>query len=516
MKKTKLFLKAVVVIGIALAFVMPGAAMIANRESVDVDKPAYVSLPKILGFEEGWVEQASGFWEPSRGIRYVCAVDENIVWAVGYDGSGAAQTIREFTVTTDGGENWEANAMFGTPDEGDPAMINAVDADHAWVPLHSGDPQGIWATTDGGSTWVQQTTADFNGIGAFPNIVHFWDVNNGWCQGDPVDGYFEMYTTTDGGNNWVRVPSENIPEPLTGEWGTVGYYDVVEDTVWFGTQSGDRIFRSLDRGLHWTVAETPFDLGRYPDVRFKDQLNGLIMDKTAVGVGPLAESSDGGDTWTLIEYTGTCYNADFDYVPGTDNMYVSTGVFTDDPLLQGASYSLDGGHTWTTWPEMEQQQAYGTDWVAGGIGWAGAFNTDEFTGGIWKYTPPPNQAPSAPTIAGEIKGEVGVSYEYSFKSIDPDDDDIAEYTVNWGDNSGEETITGPFASGDFAYASHIWSNQGDYVITAKAKDVNDLEGPEGSLSITMPKSKAVTNTFFQWFLQQFPNSFPILRFVLGL
>ena len=511
-----MFLEAVVVIGIVLAFVMPGAAMITNVEKAEIEKATTFSLPNFLGRNSGWVEQASGFWEPSRGIDYVCAVDENIVWAKNYDGSGAGEIIREFTVTTDGGTTWEADAMFGAPDDGDPAMIFAVDADHAWVPLHSGDPQGIWATTNGGDNWVQQTTAAFSGSGAFPNIVHFWDENNGWCQGDPVDGYYEMYTTTDGGNNWVRVPSENIPAPLSGEYGTIGYYDVVGDTVWFSTQNGDRVFRSLDRGLQWTVAETPFDLGTYPDVRFKDQLNGLIMDKTAEGVGPLAESSDGGDTWTLVDYTGTCYNADFDYVPGTSNMYVSTGVFTSDPLLQGASYSYDGGHTWTTWSEMEGTQMYGTDWVEGRIGWAGAFNVDEFTGGIWKYTPPPNEPPTAPVIDGETSGDVGTPYEYGFTSTDPDGNDIAEYIVNWGDGTGDETITGPFVSGEEATASHTWTTGGDFVITGKAKDTNDAVGPEGTLSVTMPRGIISINTMFLRFLENFPHAFPLLRHLLGL
>jgi len=195
-----------IVIGIALAFVMPGAAMVTERETKESIQPAKFLLQKPLIFDSGWVEQASGFWEASRGIDYVCAVDENIAWAKNYDGSGAGAAVQEFTRTIDGGATWEADAIFGAPDEGDLAMIFGLDADHAWVPIHSGDPQGIWATTDGGDTWTHQTTANYNGVGAFPNIVHFWDENNGWCQGDPVDGYYEMYTTTDGGNNWVRVP----------------------------------------------------------------------------------------------------------------------------------------------------------------------------------------------------------------------------------------------------------------------------------------------------------------------
>ena len=168
--------------------------------------------------------------------------------------------------------------------------------------------------------------------------------------------------------------------------GTVGYYDVVGDTVWFGTQNGGRIFKSTDRGLTWTAAETPFASGAYVDIRFKDDLNGLAMDKN-FEFAELAETSDGGETWTMLTYTGICYGADFDYVPGTDNMYVSTGVNANSPDYMGASYSVDGGQTWTVWDEVSGIQLFGTTWVEGIIGWAGNFNEDEFTGGVYKYTP---------------------------------------------------------------------------------------------------------------------------------
>ncbi len=57
-------------------------------------------------------------------------------------------------------------------------------------------------------------------------------------MGDPIGGYFEIYTTVDGGVTWTRVPQADIPIPYRGEWGVVGYYDVIGDTIWFGTNVG--------------------------------------------------------------------------------------------------------------------------------------------------------------------------------------------------------------------------------------------------------------------------------------
>mgnify|MGYP005841617461 CR=1 FL=1 len=517
MKKIKYLLKAAVILGIVFVFVLPATAMTEKTKPVINKITPYEKLFKLLNLNPGWEEQASGFWEPYRGINYMCAVNENVVWAVGYDGSGSNQPVQEFTRTTNGGTLWQADVIDGAPADGDSAMIFALDDMTAWVPIYtmSGANQGIWKTSDGGNTWVQQTTADFTG--GFPNCVHFWDENVGWCMGDPVGGYYEIYTTTDGGNNWVRVPSSNIPAPSSSiEYGVVGYYDVVGDTVWFGTQDanyGGRVFKSTDRGHTWTVSNVIFAPGSYVDIRFKDELNGLAMDKNFEEAA-LAETSDGGATWTVISQTGMCYAADFDYVPGTPNMYVSTGVNTNNPDWQGASYSLDGGHSWTKWPEVEGIQLFGTSWVAGRIGWAGNFNEDEVTGGVYKYTPPENEPPSAPVIEGPVKAKIKTEITYNFTSSDPDGDDIAQYIINWGDGTAEETINGPFASGETVSATHTWTKKGNYVITAKAKDINDAVGPSGTLSITIPKARTI-NTPFLKFLENHPYIFLILRMVLN-
>ena len=130
-----------------------------------------------------------------------------------------------------------------------------------------------------------------------------------------------------------------------------------------------------------------------------------------------------------------------------------------------------------------------------------------------------NGPPDAPIIEGEKNGDAGTGYEYSFTSTDPDGDDIAEYIVDWDDGTGEETITGPFASGTPATGSHTWAEEGDYNITAKAKDVNGLVGPEGTLEVTMPRVKNINTPFLNYLqnlLNNYPNLFPILQRLLKL
>lgn len=136
--------------------------------------------------------------------------------------------------------------------------------------------------------------------------------------------------------------------------------------------------------------------------------------------------------------------------------------------------------------------------------------------GFFEITYPyPNQAPNAPEIKGETHGDVRTEYDYEFSATDPDGDAISEYIIYWGDGTPEEIITGPFASGEKADGSHTYTTGGTFTITAKAKDVNNAIGPEGSLDVTMPRGIISVNAMFLRLLERFPHAFPIIRHILG-
>ena len=112
---------------------------------------------------------------------------------------------------------------------------------------------------------------------------------------------------------------------------------------------------------------------------------------TDTGDFDLYSTSDGGATWTPITHTGTAYDYGLAYLPGTENMYVSTG---GNQNLCGTSYSLDGGVSWTDFTEMIGIQMFAADFVADKIGWAGAYPTDETTGGMFKHLPSETPKPA--------------------------------------------------------------------------------------------------------------------------
>jgi PKD repeat protein len=334
----------------------------------------------FLSSQAQWVLQASGFATASRGIRHICAVDSNVVWAIGYDGtSSTAPQIQEFTKTANGGNLWTASSISGYTGSG-LAMIYAIDAMNAWIPVWYANGGGtIIRTTNGGVSWTPQTTATFTAPAGFPNVVHFWDANIGFCMGDPNGGYFEIYTTINGGTTWTRVPQANIPPNLPSEWGTTGLYSVVGDIVWFTTGKG-RVYKSLDRGLHWTVSATP-NTTQQMQISFRDVNHGIVK----INVSPYTaySTADGGTTWQALTSTGNFYTSDFCYVPGTTSTYISAGSDYTTPFM-GSSYSTNDGATWTTITDTTQFLSLG--FADNRHGWAGAFNTSATVGGMWKYT----------------------------------------------------------------------------------------------------------------------------------
>ena len=114
----------------------------------------------------------------------------------------------------------------------------------------------------------------------------------------------------------------------------------------------------------------------------------------------------------------------------------------------------------------------------------------------------PSQPPEAPIIKGPASGKAGVEYDYTFVTIDPNDDDVYYY-IEWGDGNVEEWI-GPYNSSEEITLGHSWEENGTYIIKAKAKDTYDIESHWTELVVTMPRNKVLYNSYLLRFLEQLP------------
>lgn len=346
--------------------------------------------------QDYWTEQATSQPAASTGMRSISIVDDNIAWLSNSCGTTGCTPIRRYSKTTNGGTTWSTSAIDLGAQAANLEISNiwGVSADVAYAsvfPTAAGVVGGVWQTTNGGTTWVRQNTASFNGAdgASFCNLVHFWDANNGVTMGDPSDGYYEIYTTTNGGANWVRVPSGNIPAPVdAADYGLTNQYTVNGDTMWFGTTFG-RIFISTDRGYTWNVAISPIpDFGggingsEAGDMSFTDSQNGLLQTSDYL----LYNTTDGGYTWNFVNWDANLRNFGISEIPGVPNAYISVGEDLD--AVRGSSFTTDGGLTWTNIndnPDANYVEGGVVSFLNANTGFASGFSTSAAVGGIYKW-----------------------------------------------------------------------------------------------------------------------------------
>ena len=368
-----------------------------------------------------WIPQVSAFTTASRGINYMCAVDSLVAWASAYDGSGGGAYMNEFTRTIDGGTTWTPGQIMGGAVYGI-GNLCAIDGNIAFADVYNGTAAqdntcGIYKTTNGGTTWTHLVGA-LQGASSFADNVWFWNENEGMCHGDVTGtgtaAYFEIYTTSNGGTTWTRVPKANIgggANPASGEGGWTSVIQAVGDsTIMFGSNKA-KLYISYDRGHNWVIKATgitPITDG-INRIAFKDKMNGLVAQTTTTVV--VKETHDGGATWQTVVPTGPFFTNDMTYVEGTDNTFVSTGAATG---ATGSSYSFDGGHTWTLFAGTDVSQYLAVDFVNNHCGWAGGFSVSATEGGMFKYVGVLQPASVLGTVGNLVAQVTGSSVHLSW------------------------------------------------------------------------------------------------------
>jgi photosystem II stability/assembly factor-like uncharacterized protein len=290
-----------------------------------------VTVPRV-----DWQPQRSGVTARLRGVS---AVSTSVAWA-----SGANGTILR---TTDGGITWQPRPIAGTTAL-DFRDIDAFSERVAYVlSIGSGEASRIYKTADGGERWdLQFANLDPK---VFLDAMAFWNADRGIAFSDSVDGHFVVFTTTDGGRRWNRVPSDRLPAPLDGEGAFAASGTNVSvgerDRAWIGTTAG-RVLRTFDGGKTWTIASTPVRAGKSAgifSIAFRSATDGIVVggdfNKLDEAVDNGAVTSDGGATWTLVKG-----------LRGYRSV-VAASRRGRGPVIaigpSGADVSIDGGRSWT-------------------------------------------------------------------------------------------------------------------------------------------------------------------------
>ena len=103
--------------------------------------------------------------------------------------------------------------------------------------------------------------------------------------------------------------------------------------------------------------------------------------------------------------------------------------------------NLNASHMWTK-PGVYGIRAKLRDVWGAGSPWSEPFN----------ITIVDNTPPNKPEVHGPARGKPGETYLYTFKTTDPENDDVYYY-VDWGDGSNSRWL-GPYDSGVQESASH--------------------------------------------------------------
>ena len=265
-------------------------------------------------FAEMWLPQESHTKESLRGLS---VVSSSVVWASGTHGT--------YLRTTDSGKTWVPAQVPGA-ESLDFRDVEAFSADLAYLlAAGPGEQSRIYKTDDGGKHWDPQVTN--HEPKGFLDCMAFWDPQRGIVVGDPVNGKFQLLTTSDGGQHWNYVSPDNLPPAKEGEGALAASGTCIttqgKSNVWFVTGgSAARVFRSTDAGKSWSVSETPITHGPASagifSIAFRDAKHGVIAGgdykEPEKGGDNLAKTNDGGKTWKLVRLSQQKYFSGIAYL----------------------------------------------------------------------------------------------------------------------------------------------------------------------------------------------------------
>lgn len=354
----------------------------------------------------------SGAFSPGQRITSIKTVSPTVAWAVSKENTANNSKANYFFVTNNAaGDQFDFGSILD-PVNGNPSFetsnIAAISATTA-LASNYGTPVGgeILRTSNAGISWTKVTTASQFAVsqGGFLDFVYMFDANEGVAVGDPTSGYFEILRTTNGGTTWTRIPSQPALIPAAGEAALTGSFFGLGNTIWFGGATlndnhQERVFKSVDRGITWTVSGATPLTASINSFAFKDQQNGIAFNQKVSGTPAtvtavnVIRTSDGGATWSTITPVNTATGSFFYYdIDAVNGRYYSVGQRfpASSPGVAadfGSSYSTDG----INWTNVNNSQGFfAFDVVPGtaantAAGYAGASTDMNGVGGLYKST----------------------------------------------------------------------------------------------------------------------------------
>lgn len=315
-----------------------------------------------------WIVQESNLPADVHAYR-ICAVNENVVWAAGIKSFRAP--CMSFSHTVDGGEHWQAG-MISVPQDSTLFILNisACDADTAWAAVgsfHLSDYAGIYSTVDGGINWVRQPSA-FPFPNQGPAFVHFFNSREGLTASfGTYDGYIVMYTTSNGGIIWEPIVEANrIYIENNRSIDLLSNFSLCGND--FYTTVLGKMLVTRDKGKSWQQSTFTTSYGWPGFINMHDGIISvfLYMGSSGFMTYPMMITADGGLTWqTMTPPDISVFYAS--PMPGTASCYLVSGGLWG-VTRPGSAFTLDNGQTWTM---IDRIAHLCTEMVNRNLGWGG-------------------------------------------------------------------------------------------------------------------------------------------------
>jgi photosystem II stability/assembly factor-like uncharacterized protein len=345
----------------------------------------YIGLPlggvwKTTGAGTTWVPIMDSVKEASSvGAVEVAPSDPNVIY-VGMGDMITGGGINEGNgvyKSTDAGKTWVHMGLEDTkqipsilvdPHNPDLVMVAAQGNVH-----QKSDKRGLYRSTDGGKTWkktlyvsdeigIQKITWAYDNPSVMlaTTVRHYNapGASRGFGGGGPggPGGQEEapttiLYKSTDEGLTWKEVPGAGLPD-LAGRTCVAIANNTHSQRMYLVQNSG--LYRSDDGGAHW----------RQMDAKDRRVANGQGGYNCGVYVDPqnpeivyvvntcMYRSTDGGETFTGFKGAPGGDDPQQLWIDPTNGKRILLG--SD----QGATISLDGGQTWSSWYNQPTAQVY--------------------------------------------------------------------------------------------------------------------------------------------------------------
>jgi Secretion system C-terminal sorting domain len=326
-----------------------------------------------------WTPQGIGVLPINYDVIAISVVNKDVIWALA-DSLFSDPLPANFGVkvikTTNGGVTWKAYDVV--PATGRYGVdIYGIDSSVAYVTvqaLNSARNNNLYKTTNGGTTWV----SEYGNSYAPSAFIRFFDAKNViiWNR-------HSYARSQDGGTTWTESAMTGWLNTEGMAWAsTTNACTVVGDSIWAGNTSS-RIAFSPDKGATWqfqNLQSVPnFGADRFViSIAFKDARNGIALGgdpKTETTY--LAQTNNGGATWTSLTTYPFKIGEFIEYIPGTSGGFV-VGAFTGGLT----AYTTNFGKSWI---KIDDQVTNSLRFINPQTGWIGKGSTKAGGPAMYKW-----------------------------------------------------------------------------------------------------------------------------------